>query len=93
MRQMILMAAALTMAMLLPRAALAFETDMATATNPDGSARFADPDEAPALPGGLQILGQTGDIGYTGAVNIPQSPPSSEVPPWLYSTPAFRSAP
>ncbi|MGC2410582.1 MAG: hypothetical protein WA441_11460 [Methyloceanibacter sp.] len=92
MRPVILIAAALTAAMLLPRAALAFEVNNSTANNPDGSARFSDPDEAPSLPGSLQVFGQTGENTYNGGAYIPQSPPSFEFAHLLYATPAFRSS-
>jgi len=92
MRPMILIAAALTAALLLPRAALAFEVNSSTATNPDGSSRFSDPDEAPTSLGGLQVFGSTGDSTDYGGVSIPQSPASSDLPPLLYATPAFRSS-
>jgi len=39
-----------TAALLLPGAAFAFDVDTSNAKNPDGSARFSDPDEVPALP-------------------------------------------
>jgi hypothetical protein len=80
-RPVILIAAALTAAMLLPRAALAFEVNNSTANNPDGSARFSDPDEAPSLPGSLQVFGQTGENTYNGGAYIPQSPPSFRICP------------
>ena len=41
-----LIAALLAFAMLVPRTALAFELDSAGSSNPDGSARYVDPDES-----------------------------------------------
>jgi hypothetical protein len=78
-----------TAALLLPRATLAFDTT-ASPQNPDGSARFSDPDEAPVLPG-LQAYGIDSDTAQSNGVYIPQSPASSDLPPLLYSSPAFRS--
>ena len=79
-----------TAALLLPGAALAFDLDTASPKNPDGSARFSDPDEAPALPG-LQVLGATEDNASPGGLYIPQSPASSDQPALFYSSPASRS--
>jgi hypothetical protein len=79
----------MTAALLLPRAALAFDVDTSSLKNPDGSARFSDPDEAPALPG-LQAYGITSDSAQASGVYIPQSPASSDLSPLLYSSPAFR---
>ena len=76
-------------ALLVPGAAFAFDVDASAATNPDGSERYADPDEKPVIPG-LQAYGiDSGDIQSTG-VYIPQSPASSDLPPLLYSSLAFR---
>jgi hypothetical protein len=47
-------AALLALTMLAP-AALAFDVDTKSGTNPDGSARYADPDDAP-LPGLLGAI-------------------------------------
>jgi len=72
-------------ALLVPGAAFAFDVDASAATNPDGSERYADP----VIPG-LQAYGiDSGDIQSSG-VYIPQSPASSDLPPLLYSSPAFR---
>jgi len=58
MRSRILMAAALTGLILVPRVAHAFETE---GVNPDpaGTAHFSDLDKAPVAFGGLQGFGQT----------------------------------
>jgi hypothetical protein len=40
-------AALLAFVMLAPAAALAFDVDTTSGTNPDGSARYSDPDDAP----------------------------------------------
>jgi hypothetical protein len=64
--------------------------DATSATNPDGTARFSDPDDEPAIPG-LQVFGIESDTAGSGGVYIPQSPASSEIPGLLYSSPAFRS--
>ena len=92
MRRMILMAAALTAGLLLPRAVLAFEVNSSTATNPGGSTRFSDPDEAPYAEGGLQVLGSNSDSTDYGGAYIPQSPASSDLPPLLYGSSAFRAS-
>jgi hypothetical protein len=90
MRPTILIAMALGVAMLMPCAAYAFQSDSAAATNPDGTARFSDPDDAPAALGGLQIFGGAGtDSGQSDG--IPQSLPASDAPSWYYSTPSFRA--
>jgi hypothetical protein len=49
-----------------------------------------DPDEAPVIPG-LDAYGIDSDSAQSSGVYIPQSPTSSDVPPLLYSSPAFRS--
>ena len=78
-----------TAALFLRGTAFAFDVDTSTAANLDGSARYADPDEKPAIPG-LQAYGiDSGDIQSSG-VYIPQSPASSDLPPLLYSSPASR---
>jgi hypothetical protein len=79
-----------TAALLLPGAAFAFDADTSSAKNPDGSARFSDPDEARALPG-LQAYGINSDTAQSSSVYIPQSPASSDLPSLLYSSPAFRT--
>ena len=71
-------------------AALAFDANNASPQNPDGSAGFSDPDEAPVIPG-LQAYGIDSDSAGSSGVYIPQSPSSSDVPPLLYSSPAFRT--
>ena len=71
-------------------AALAFDASNAGPQNPDGSAGLSDPDEAPVIPG-LQAYGIDCDSAQSSGVYIPQSPPSSDVPALLYSSPAFRS--
>jgi hypothetical protein len=77
-------------ALLVPGAALAFDANSAGPQNPDGSAGFSDPDEAPVFPG-LEAYGLDGDSAGSSGVYIPQSPASSDVPPLLYSSPALRS--
>ena len=47
---------AVTAGLLVPGAALAFDASNAGPQNPDGSAGFSDPDEAPVIPG-LQAYG------------------------------------
>jgi hypothetical protein len=79
-----------TAALLLPGAAFAFDATATSPQNPDGSARFSDPDEAPILPG-LQAYGIDSDTAQSSGVYIPQSPASSDMPPLLYSSPALRS--
>lgn len=73
-----------------PGSALAFDTQSSSPQNPDGSARFSDPDEAPVIPG-LQAYGIDSDTAQSSGVYIPQSPTSSDLPPLLYSSPAFRT--
>ena len=92
MRPMILMAAALTAALLLPRAALAFEANSSAAATPGGSTQFSDPDDAPVSLGGLQVFGSSGDSTDDGGVYIPQSRATSDLPPLLYGSPAFRAS-
>jgi hypothetical protein len=77
-------------ALLVPGAAFAFDANSAGPLNPDGSAGFSDPDEAPVIPG-LQAYGIDSDSAGSSGVYIPQSPASSDVPPLLYSSPALRS--
>jgi hypothetical protein len=74
--------------LLVPGAALAFDASNAGPQNPDGSAGFSDPDEAPVIPG---LHAYDSDSAQSSGVYIPQSPSSSDVPPLLYSSPAFRS--
>ena len=80
---------AVTAALFLPGVAHAFDVDTTSATNPDGTARFSDPDDEPAIPG-LQVYGIESDAAESSGVYIPQSPASSDIP-GLYSNPAFRS--
>ena len=77
-------------ALLLPGAAIAFDAAATSPQNPDGTARFSDPDEAPVLPG-LQAYGIDSDTAQSSGVYIPQSPASSDMPALLYSSPALRS--
>jgi hypothetical protein len=79
-----------TTVLLLPGAAFAFDANSTSPQNPDGSAAFSDPDEAPVLPG-LQAYGIDSDPAGSSGVYILQSPVSSDLPPLLYSSPAFRS--
>jgi hypothetical protein len=91
MRSMILFIALLTAALLvLPRGGFAFDVDTATPSNPDGSSRFSDPDEAPSSAGTLQVFGGAGETTTSDSAYIPQ-PPQPDLPGWFYSTPAFRS--
>jgi hypothetical protein len=78
-----------TAALFLPAAAFAFDTNSAGPRNPDGTA-FSDPDEAPVIPG-LQAYGIDSDSAGSSGVFIPPSPASSDLPPLLYSSPAFRT--
>lgn len=70
----ILVAAFLSLAMLAPPA-LAFDVDSSTSTNPDGTARYADPDDK-------QIGGPLGAVtvgprsNFTGGVTTSTSPSS-----------------
>jgi hypothetical protein len=77
-------------ALLVPGAALAFDANDPGPQNSDGSAGFTDPDEAPVMPG-LQAYGVDSDTAQSSGVYIPQSPASTDLPPLLYSSPAFRS--
>jgi hypothetical protein len=77
-------------ALLAPGAAYAFDVDTAGSVNSDGSARFSDPDDGPAIPG-LQVFGVESAEAQSGGVFIPQSPASSDAPFLLYSSPAFRA--
>lgn len=76
--------------LLVPGAALAFDANSAGPQNSNGTAQFSDPDEAPVLPG-LQAYGIDSDSAQSTGVYIPQSPASADLPPLLYSSPAFRS--
>ena len=67
---------AVTAALFLPGAAHAFDVDTTSATNPDGTARFSDPDDEPAMPG-LQVYGIESDAAESSGVYIPQSPARS----------------
>jgi hypothetical protein len=58
--------------LLVPGAALAFDANNAGPQNPDGSAGFSDPDEAPVIPG-LQAYGIDNDSAGSSGVYIPQS--------------------
>ena len=82
---------AVTVVLLLPGAAHAFDVDTTSATNADGTARFSDPDDEPAIPG-LQVYGIESDAAESSGVYIPQSPASSDIPGLLYSNPAFPHA-
>jgi hypothetical protein len=70
---------AVTAALLLPGAAHAFDVDTTSATNPDGTARFSDPDDEPPIPG-LQVYGIESDAVESRGVYIPQSPASLDIP-------------
>jgi len=77
-------AALLAFVFVAPSAVLAFDVDTTSGTNPDGSARYADPDDAP-LPGPLGAVTVTpgaqfngGATGSGGAIN----PSSGNDPGW-----------
>ncbi|MGB6347365.1 MAG: hypothetical protein WBE08_12655 [Methyloceanibacter sp.] len=91
MRSTILLAAALAVAMLLPRGAFAFETSDAppTLTLEDGATRFSDPSQTTVLPE-ISLEAYGGSMGSFRPNYIPEPP--TETPNWLYSSPAFRSA-
>jgi hypothetical protein len=72
----LLVAAVLAFAMLVPRTALAFEFDSAGSTNPDGTAKFADPDE------NLNLSTPKVDAGTTKSTDTP--PNSTMLLPGLY---------
>ena len=57
---------------LVPGAALAFDASNAGQKNPDGSAGFSDPDEAPVIPG-LQAYGIDSESAGSSGVYIPHS--------------------
>ncbi len=63
----LLVAAVLAFAMLVPREALAFEFDSAGSSNPDGSARYVDPDE------NLNLSTPKADSGSTKSTDAPDS--------------------
>ena len=65
-----------------PRAALAFEVDAKSATNPDGTARYTDPDEVQLSAPLQQTYPDQND--YAGAAAIPA--PAQEAPAWSYSS-------
>ncbi len=70
----ILVAALLSLAMLAPPA-LAFDVDSSTSTNPDGTARYADPDDKPiGGPLGAVTVGPRSN--FTGGVTTSTSPSS-----------------
>ena len=70
----ILVAAFLSLAMLAPPA-LAFDIDSSTSTNPDGTARYADPDDKPiGAPLGAVTVGPRSN--FTGGVTTSTSPSS-----------------
>jgi hypothetical protein len=73
MRSMILIAAALTGLMLVPRAAHAFQTE---GVNPDPNSApgFSDLDKAPAALVGLQGLGQTDPTHFSDSDGTPDQP-------------------
>jgi hypothetical protein len=75
----ILAAALLAFAMLAPCAASAFELDNTSGTNPDGSPRYADPDEAPLQgPLGGVVVKPGAQFGGTATgSSSPSSTPSS----------------
>ena len=63
----LLVAAVLAFAMLVPRTALAFEYDFAGSSNPDGSAKYVDPDE------NLNLSMPKADAGSTKSTDAPNS--------------------
>lgn len=70
----ILVAAFLSLVMLAPPA-LAFDVDSSTSTNPDGTARYADPDDKPiGGPLGAVTVGPRSN--FTGGVTTSTSPSS-----------------
>jgi len=70
----ILVAAFLSLVMLAPPA-LAFDVDSSTSTNPDGTARYADPDDKPAG-GPLGAVNVGPRSNFTGGVTTTTSPSS-----------------
>jgi hypothetical protein len=81
MRQSPLLVAALLAFALLAPPALAFSTDSESATKPDGSPRYADPDDEPmpAPLGGAATSSSQFSFGVTGG---PASPASSIPQSW-----------
>jgi hypothetical protein len=74
MRKPIIVAALLALAVLAPPA-FAFETDSSTSTNPDGTARYADPDDKP-LGGPLGSVTVTPSSNFSSGVSTSTSPGS-----------------
>jgi len=70
----ILVAAFLSLVMLAPPA-LAFDVDSSTSTNPDGTARYADPDDKP-VGGPLGAVNVGSRSNFTGGVTATTSPSS-----------------
>jgi len=70
----ILVAAFLSLVMLAPPA-LAFDIDSSTSTNPDGTARYADPDDKP-VGGPLGAVNVGPRSNFTGGVTTTTSPSS-----------------
>ena len=70
----ILVAAFLSLVMLAPPA-LAFDVDSSTSTNPDGTARYADPDDKP-VGGPLGAVNVGPRSNFTGGVTTTTSPSS-----------------
>ena len=70
----ILVAAFLSLAVLAPPA-LAFDVDSSTSTNPDGTARYADPDDKP-IGGSLGAVTVGPRSNFTGGVTTSTSPSS-----------------
>lgn len=70
----ILVAAFLGLAMLAPPA-FAFDIDSSTSTNPDGTARYADPDDKP-MTGALGAVTVRPSSGFTGGMTTSTSPSS-----------------
>ena len=77
----ILIAAFLSLAMLAPPA-FAFDIDSSTSTNPDGSARYADPDDKP-MTGPLGAVTVGPSASFTGGATTTTSP-SSIPQSWQY---------
>ena len=75
----------------LPERAQAFDVDNTTATNPDGTPRFSDPDEA-AMPGPWQMqMAPTGGSGNPADNGVMIPSPQGDMPFWTYSgAPAQR---
>jgi hypothetical protein len=80
MRQSPLLVAALLAFALLAPPALAFSTDSESATKPDGSPRYADPDDTPTpmpLSGTRAKPSSQFSFGVTGSTDRPSSIPQS----------------